>query len=1514
MSVRILLILICLLLGSPLSGWAERVTLLPRSSEWKYFKGTKSPSLLPTFWSQPSFKDDSWLSGITPLYYGGNIASGTHLSDMRGYYSSVYMRKTFLFPEGEYSSFTLNALSDDGFILWLNGMELFRYNVPDSNIGYDGVAESLITVPVWQAHNFDDLISSTLLPGEINTFAIQAFNVSLDNSGDFAIDIELTAEVSYDFSSPTIVDLYPQPEAQISNTPWVTVTFSEPVLNVTHSDLLCDGKAASSIRELNSSQYLFEFPGIGQNGRVFFNWDPDTKICDASPNANPFSPPGEEWYYDVRTDLSVPKVQINEIMAVNSSSIKNRQGEYVDWIELYNFGDQTIDIGGWYLTDSAKNLTQWSFPQGTMLQPGGYLVVFCDSSYSQPLLLGEYHANFSLSQKGEYLALVYSDGHTIIHELSPTFPAQRSDISYGQGLFYTTPTPGKSNAVGYMEPVAEIEYSEPRGYKLAPFQLTLSTPTEGAFIYYTLDGTVPDENSTPYKAPLQIDKITTLRAVAIKEGHLNSTIATRTWLFMEEVLTQPTSTPPGWPVSGTVNGHRMEYGMNLGIVNSAEFQQDVRKGLTNIQSISMVTDLENLFNRSTGIYVNPAEHDTAWERPASFELIDPNGGGEFQIDAGIRIRGAASRTSSNPKHSFRIFFRSSYGGELNFPLFGDEGVSVFDKVDLRTSQNYSWAFEQTPYETFIRETFARDAQRDVGMPYTRSRYYHLYINGQYWGLYQTQERSETSYAESYLGGDKEDWDLLKTEQPQRTTVVSEGNDKAARDLFSIAVEKGFSGANYTNYYYIKGLNPDGTINPNFPVYLDEVNLQEYMLNVYVTCDTDSPISVWGGFANNLFGLYNRVNPTGFKWFRHDGEHALGGRRFLGYGEFFNLVDQGWDYNNFDRFNPMRLHQKLMEHPEYRIKFIDLVQKRILTEGGEFTLPKNIERWDARMSEIYEPIVVESARWGHGFTRNDWLKECNYVTNVFFNVYPDNLIANFRARGWFPLVDAPSLSRISGQPPSEENPLRITAKAPVYCTTDGSDPRLPDGTINPNAILLQGENLGTQMIIPKESGWKYFDSGSAPPRIAATSWFIPHYNDSTWKEGSGRLGFGGKESTTVESVVPATGAAVNTVYFRTYFDMPSGMSALTMTVNLNCDDGAVVYLNGSQVIRHNMPVSSQYSTYALTEVISDDETSYKSYTIPATALISKGNVLAVEVHRAEESVDLYFDLELLIPDAYPSNYLEVKIPNEENPNISSPFFKARSYNGLEWSAISEADFTVYANYWDLKLTEMMYSPAIPNEAELARGWSRDDFAWLELQNTGRGVLMMKDIQFTTGISFVFPEANINPSERLVLVKNLEAFSSRYDTNSLNLFQGYSGNLARRGETLTLSSPTGETIFTFTYSNTWYPQTDQGNYSLVVVDINAEDPLWSLPENWKPSSVPGGTPGLSSKNSQPVIANASVAENGVLCFNVSGAETFFIEVSRDMKSWSLLESWEVLDGLISIDTKLLGEEFLFFRIRL
>lgn len=99
---------------------------------------------------------------------------------------------------------------------------------------------------------------------------------------------------------------------------------------------------------------------------------------------------------------------------------------------------------------------------------------------------------------------------------------------------------------------------------------------------------------------------------------------------------------------------------------------------------------------------------------------------------GFRIRGGWSRHDEFAKHAFRLFFRSEYGErKLRFPLFGDEGVNEFDKVDLRCSQNYSWSKggEEAPYCTMNRDVFSRDCQRDMLQPYTRSRYYHLYLNG-----------------------------------------------------------------------------------------------------------------------------------------------------------------------------------------------------------------------------------------------------------------------------------------------------------------------------------------------------------------------------------------------------------------------------------------------------------------------------------------------------------------------------------------------------------------------------------------------------------------------------------------------------------------------------------------------------------------------------------------------------------------------------------------------------------------
>ena len=129
----------------------------------------------------------------------------------------------------------------------------------------------------------------------------------------------------------------------------------------------------------------------------------------------------------------------------------------------------------------------------------------------------------------------------------------------------------------------------------------------------------------------------------------------------------------------------------------------------------------------------------------------------------MRIRGGYSRKTSNPKHAFRLIFRKEYGtSKLEFPLFGDEGAEEYKNIDLRTSLNYSWADEQSSRNNLLRDVFSRDCQRDMGEPYTRSRYYHLYLNGLYWGVYQSQERAVSGFAESYFGGKDKDYDVVKT--------------------------------------------------------------------------------------------------------------------------------------------------------------------------------------------------------------------------------------------------------------------------------------------------------------------------------------------------------------------------------------------------------------------------------------------------------------------------------------------------------------------------------------------------------------------------------------------------------------------------------------------------------------------------------------------------------------------------------------------------------------------------------
>ena len=798
---------------------------------------------------------------------------------------------------------------------------------------------------------------------------------------------------------------------------------------------------------------------------------------DGSINLTDLSKMAENWRKHYGPLLITEFMADNESVApLDPGELLDGSGEASDWIEIHNPTATAWDLEGWRLTDDADDLAKWSFPADITIQPGEYLIVFASGKEQQdhpgnyPYVdsAGYLHTNFKLSADGEYLALVTPEG-LIAHEYVSYiqndglegFPPQEENVSYGLYLynerFFSAPTPGRPNDGAFMG-YAQIEFSVPHGFYDKPFQLALSSNIPGATIRYTADGSTPSESvGTIYNEPLTISRTTALRAIACKPGYVNSPVVTQTYIFISDVINQsPNGEPPGpgWPTY-SVNGQMIDYGMDPQVTQSdARYKDLIDDALLAIPSFSIVTDLPNLFDPAIGIYVNAERQGRAWERPASFEIIYPDGTEGFQINGGLRIRGGFSRQNDNPKHAFRLFFREEYGPtKLRYPLFGDEGADEFDCFDLRTSQNYSWGFQSSPANTMLREVFQRDAQREMGQPYTRSRYYHLYINGHYWGLYMTQERAEASFGASYFGGDKEDYDVIKHADNQ-TREATDGNLEAYNRLFNYAMT-GFD----TNqmYYRVLGRNPDGTVNPDYDVLVDQDSLIVYMLGIFYSGDGDAPISSFMGDAglNNFYCINSRVNGTGFKFFRHDGEHTLDMGRMSNGTQGLTVDRTGpWTHSRFTRpeyFNPQTLHEKLMAHPEYRMRFADLAYKAFFN-GGVFTPEGVTALMMSRAKEIETAIIAESARWGDAKSYTPLVKAHweNVVNNILKNYFPyrtQYVLNQLIADGWYPTVGAPSLlvdgKRTFGGQITASTGISMTGgQGTIYYTTDGTDPREP----------------------------------------------------------------------------------------------------------------------------------------------------------------------------------------------------------------------------------------------------------------------------------------------------------------------------------------------------------------------------------------------------------------------------------------------------------------------------------------
>lgn len=811
--------------------------------------------------------------------------------------------------------------------------------------------------------------------------------------------------------------------------------------------------------------------------------------------------------------------RINEFLADNEDGIIDVDGDHSDWIEIFNPNPYAIDLEGYGFKNGPNSTTanQWNFPAGSGIEANGYRVIFASqknlTNPANPL-----HTDFSLDAAGEYLALVRLSDNAILTEFAP-FPAQFPDASYGYwnnpiqlGYFGKPnggPTPGVVNntagVLGLLDESDDTKFSVGRGFYTTAVTTTISVSTPGAKIVYTTNGSEPSETNgvqvlppnanTPASVTMTIHPaavppgspgvniasiggVTTLRAAAFLAGYAPTNVDTQTYIFPTRVLTQTVSdaTVKGWPASA-VNGQLFNYGMDPNVVNSFTQTQMV-DSLQSIPTLSIVTALGNLVDPTSGIYVNADQHGSAWERPISMEMIfppgyvDPDGNATgFQIDAGLRIRGGYSRNDPFYKHGFRVFFSNKYNGKLRYPLFGAEGTNEFGKIDLGTGSNYGWQRETDynvgKFNTFCRDPFARLTQGALGQPNTKSRYYHLYLNGHYWGIYYTEERAEAEYAASYMGGNQDEYDAVKCANHigNFVTEATDGTLTAWQSLWNKTRAIGTGSPTNANYFALQGRNADDTRNPSLPVLLDVDNLIDEMLVIFYMGDGDAVLS---GFLenhnrpNNWFSVYRRTGDLGFRFFIRDAEHTLGTTSWT--------ADQtgpwtGADVYNITYANPQSMHQDLLASPLYKLRFADHIQRHFFNNGA-LSPTKNIARFLSLANRVELGIKSESARWGDAqsisnlpvghaprYVLSDWIAARDYVTNTIMPSRTATVLAQLKGDGLYPNVDAPVFANnANGQAQHGGDiaigfQLRITAPTggTIYYTLDGTDPRAVSGT-------------------------------------------------------------------------------------------------------------------------------------------------------------------------------------------------------------------------------------------------------------------------------------------------------------------------------------------------------------------------------------------------------------------------------------------------------------------------------------
>ncbi len=1155
---------------------------------------------------------------------------------------------------------------------------------------------------------------------------------------------------------------------------------------------------------------------------------------------------------EVRRLLAAANLLISEFLASNDQSITDAAGDHEDWIEIHNAGDADANLNDYFLTDSAGNPEKWRFPVQT-LAAGGYLTVFA-SNRDLAVAGQELHTNFQLDAAGEYLALIRAADDQPQFEYSPTYPVQSSDVSYGLTdannpasalIYFSVPSPGAANAPSVATPTFSVNGKTFNG----SMQVSLSTATSGAEIRYTTDRTVPTATSPLYTGPITLTQSTMLRVKSFAPGLVASPVVGQTYTA----------------VDGTVNTFRS----NLPIVVLDSYGAGA--------------------SMNDATYINASAQFINTQTDGYAEMLDPV---DFSGRIGLRYRGSTSYFNY-PKKQFAVETRDESDNDKSVSLLGMPSESDWVLYDPYTEKS------------LINNALAMDWARGMGHYASRVQYVEVYFNANadtsinyssdYMGVYILMEKPKRD--DNRINVDK----MLPsdTTEPNITGGYIFKKDRKETQEIAINVPGGASvgpqqfvmvepdeteltGAQQT---WLTNYLSDLDTVMNGPNFADPVNgYAKYI-------DVDSWVDYWISveFTKNVDGF----------WLSNFMHKDRGGKIEEGPVWDYNLAFGQADYSDGASASGWSsaflgvsgsfgeqygYYKRLMQDPAFVLKITDRWQQLRKTILNTNNMWADIDNYVGLLTDhngnypvgstptqtSNNPVVRNFKRWtgvlGTWNTTNSffdaqgrWIEDVNLMKQ-WLSARAEWMDAQF--------APAPILSPAGG---TFGSPTTVTMTPKALATFTESS--------------IMGSSFPVQYLVPSST---------------LSAWQNLGYTATGWTSGTVTTGKGVGYDTTTTPVNYAPLISVNvqtpmlnvrsSIYTRFTINIANPAAINHLILKMKYDDGFVAWVNGVRVIEAGLGNANTNPVFNSTAPADRDETQATQYvewdiSEIKSQLVAGNNILAIQgINRSAGSNDF-----LIVPELFDRTYsnptagsvyytTDGSDPRLDggaiNPSAllysgpikvsSSTRYRARTLNGGVWGGIADEVYNFDAN--NLRVTELMYNPAAPPAGS---PYTAQDFEFIEFKNIGSSPLNLNGFALNNGATFTFPNTTLAAGAYAVVVKNLAAFQSRYDTSGMNILGVYTGNLDNGGETVAFVNGFAQTMQSFKYQDSWFPQTDGPGYSLVVVDPLQPLANWDLAAGWRASYLPNGSPGVEDTDTTPpTLQSASfdpATKNATLVFS-------------------------------------------------